>query len=231
MVSKTLLAAVIIIFICTGFYPGGIMNHGIIWAGQKISLPEPVQDGEMSVERSISQRRSTRSFSPEALTLDQASQILWSAQGITHKSRNFRAAPSAGATYPLEIFLVAGMVKGLETGVYRYVPANHSLVRVLDSDRRNELYAQALRQGSVRDAPAVVVIAGVFGRTTNRYGTRGRQYVFMEVGHVGQNIHLQAESLGLGTVVIGAFDDSGVQRVLDLPEEVVPFYIMPLGKK
>lgn len=213
-----------------GIYAAGFKNRGILEAGQEIRLPEPARDGEMSVEKAISQRRSTRSFRDEPITLDQVSQILWAAQGITEEQRKFRAAPSAGATYPLEVFLVSGMVEGLEPGVFRYMPLNHSLSRVLDGDKRQDLYNQALRQPAIRSAPAVVVIAGVFKRTTGRYGSRGEQYVYMEVGHAGQNIHLQAESLGLGTVVIGAFDDSGVQKVLGLPGDMIPFYIMPIGR-
>jgi len=230
MFVKTLILTIIISLLAIGIYSGGIKNRGILEAGQEIRLPEPAKDGEMSVEKAISQRRSTRSFKDEPITLDHVSQILWAAQGITEEQRKFRTAPSAGATYPLEVFLVSGMVEGLEPGVFRYMTLNHSLSNVLDGDKRQDLYAQALRQPAIISAPAVVVIAGVFKRTTGRYGSRGEQYVYMEVGHVGQNIHLQAESLGLGTVVIGAFDDSGVQRVLGLPRDMIPFYIMPMGK-
>ncbi len=231
MFAKTVMATIILIVLFIGIYGGGVMNQRTARAGQEISLPEPVADGELSVEKAISQRRSVRSFSDEPLTLDQVSQILWSAQGITDKRRNFRAAPSAGATYPLEVYLASGRIDGLEAGVFRYVPQDHSLVRVMEGDQRDDLYNKALRQDPVRSAPAVMVIAGVFKRTTSRYGSRGENYVYMEVGHAGQNIHLQAEALGLGTVVIGAFDDSGVQKVLGLPRETIPFYIMPVGNK
>lgn len=229
MFAKTLILTIISLLIL-GFYATGFKNRGILEAGQEIRLPEPARDGEMSVEKAISQRRSTRSFRDEPITLDQVSQILWAAQGITEEQRKFRTAPSAGATYPLEVFLVSGMVEKLEPGVFRYMPLNHSLSNVLDGDKRQDLYNQALRQPAIRNAPAVVVIAGVFKRTTGRYGPRGEQYVYMEVGHVGQNIQLQAESLGLSSVVIGAFDDSGVQKVLGLPRDMVPFYLLPMGK-
>ncbi len=229
IVKKTILVMTInllIIALCSG----GIMNHGILEAGQEISLPDPAEEGKMSVEKAISQRRSTRNFSDDPLTLDLVSQILWSAQGITEKRQNFRTAPSAGATFPLEIFLVSGKIEGLKPGVYRYLPLNHSLSKIMNGDQRHALYAGALHQSAIINAPASVIIGGVFERTTNRYGARGEQYVYMEVGHAGQNIHLQAEALGLGTVVIGAFDDSRVQQALNLPLKVIPISIMPFGK-
>ena len=218
-------------FLYAGPFKGGYMNQTKTWATQTLSLPEPSTDGNMSVEKAISQRRSVRSFSQEPLTLEEVSQILWSAQGITEPRRNLRAAPSAGATYPLAVYLISGNIQGLEEGVYRYAPENHSLNLVMKGDKRDSLYRQALSQSPVRDAPAVVVIAGVFERTTGRYGSRGENYVYMEVGHAGQNIHLQAEALGLGTVVIGAFSDSGVQDVLDFSRDMIPMYIMPVGRK
>ena len=199
-------------------------------AQEKFDLPEFSTDGDISLEKALKQRKSTRSFTSDPLTLEEAGQLLWAAQGINRPDRGYRTAPSAGALYPLEVFLAAGKVEGLEPGLYRYLPKNHQLARVKTGDPRRDLYNQALRQSSVLYAPAVVVIAGIYERTTGRYGQRGRQYVHMEVGHAGQNIHLQAEALGLGTVVIGAFDDSGVQQVLGLSDNEIPMYLMPVGK-
>lgn len=199
-------------------------------AQETFDLPEFSTDGDISLEKALKQRKSTRSFTSDPLTLDEAGQLLWAAQGINRPDRGYRTAPSAGALYPLEVFLAAGKVEGLEPGLYRYLPNNHQLTRIKTGDPRRDLYNQALRQSSVLYAPAVVVIAGIYERTTGRYGQRGRQYVHMEVGHAGQNIHLQAEALGLGTVVIGAFDDSGVQQVLGLSDNEVPMYLMPVGK-
>ncbi len=230
MYARNIVLIVIGGFLFLTFYQGGIMNHPTARAGQEISLPEPPIDGRMTVEKALSQRRSIRSYSSEPLTLEQVSRILWAAQGISDPQQGFRTAPSAGATYPLEIFLVSGRVDGLKTGAFRYKPQEHSLERIMDSDERNALYAQALQQSAVKDAAAVVVIGGIFERTTGRYGPRGERYVYMEAGHAAQNIYLQATSLGLGTVAIGAFDDSGVQKTLGLPAEITPLYIMPLGK-
>jgi len=198
--------------------------------GQVIKLPRPQQDGKMSVERSLRERRSVREFSEEPLTLAEIAQILWAAQGTTDPS-GLRTAPSAGALYPLEVYVVAGRVHGLSQGVYKYRPRGHELAQVAAGDRRAELYAAAIGQESVRDAAAVVVITAVYERTTIKYGERGIRYVHMEVGHVGQNIYLQAVSLGLGTVAVGAFDDEDVRRIIGAPHNEHPLYLMPIGKR
>ena len=199
-------------------------------AQEKMELPEFTTEGETSLEQALSKRKSTRSYADKPLKLEQAAQLLWAAQGVNRPQRNFRTAPSAGALFPLEVFLVAGEVEGLEAGVYRYLPKEHMLSKEKAGNVQGDLHRSALGQSAVRDAPAVVVIAGIYERTTGRYGDRGRQYVHMEVGHAGQNIHLQAETLGLGTVVIGAFDDSGVQNALGLKDNEIPMYLMPVGR-
>lgn len=152
-------------------------------------------------------------------------------QGITDSAKKYRAAPSAGATYPLEVYLVAGSngVNGLEEGVYLYEPDPHQLEKVLTGNRQPSLREAALGQSPVSDAPANIIITAVYERTKRRYGARGERYVHMEAGHVGQNLYLQAEVLGLGMVVIGAFHDNQVKKVLDLPEERDPLYVIPIG--
>ena len=160
-------------------------------------------------------------------TLEEVAQLLWAAQGITSEWGG-RTAPSAGATYPLEIYVVAGEVEGLQPGIYRYLPDNHSATLVKEGDLRAALSSAALGQEWVRTAPACLVIAAVYGRTTRRYGERGRRYVHMEVGHVGQNVYLQAKGLGLGTVMVGAFDDEEVRELLGIEEN--PLAIMPVGR-
>jgi SagB-type dehydrogenase family enzyme len=179
------------------------------------------------VEEAIASRRSERDFLDRALTKDQFFQILWAAQGITGNGK--RAVPSAGATYPLEIYSVVGKVEGLDAGVYRYIPENHSISLHQSGDLRKEVASASLNQNFISDAPLVIVIAGEYQRTTKKYGERGIRYVHIEVGHVGQNIYLQAESLGLGTVAVGAFYDEEVARVLNLPEAHEPLYVMPVG--
>lgn len=194
-------------------------------------LPEPALTSDYSVEEALKNRRSIRRYTDEPVDLPTVSQILWAAQGITHEQRGYRTSPSAGATFPLEIYLVAGNVDDLPQGLYRYDPQEHHLISMAEGDLRSDLSAAALGQTPVRDGAFVVIIAADYDRTTGRYGERGIRYVHMEVGHVGQNIHLQAESLGLGTVVIGAFNDSDVKRILHLPADIEPLYLMPLGKK
>jgi SagB-type dehydrogenase family enzyme len=156
-------------------------------------------------------------------------QVLWAAQGITN-DRGYRTTPSAGALYPLEVYVVAGSVVDLEAGVYRYRPDGHLLVRIGGGDRRADLQAAAVDQASVGDAPATLVIAAVPERTTAKYGERGTRYVAMEAGHAAENVYLQAAALNLGTVAIGAFDDDRVEEILMLPKNATPLYLMPVGR-
>jgi len=194
-------------------------------------LPSPNLTGTMSTEEAIFKRRSIREYADKPLTLNQLSQLLWAAQGITDPRWGFRAAPSAGATYPLEVYAVVGKdgVSELEAGVYRYNPNDHTLGLLFTGDLRGGLSAVALGQQWVAEAPLNIIITAVYERTTARYGERGTHYVHMEAGHVGQNIYLQATALGLGTVVVGAFEDAGVQKIIMLPEAHKPLYIIPVG--
>lgn len=197
-------------------------------ASEIMKLPEANRDGKASLEKTMFERRSVREFKDAPLTLAEIAQLLWAAQGTTSPA-GYRTAPSAGALYPLEIFVLAGKVDGLTPGVYRYGPRNHELTKTGEGDRRADLCATALNQTSVRNAPAAIVIAGVFERTTKKYGERGVRYVYMESGNVSQNISLEAVSLGLGTVVIGAFHDKAVKAVTGMGEEE-PLLIMPIGR-
>jgi SagB-type dehydrogenase family enzyme len=191
--------------------------------GRRITiLPQPVTDGSVSLEQALLRRRSIREFTKDELTLAQISQLLWAAQGITDAS-GFRTAPSAGALYPLELYVAT------RAGLEHYEPQGHRLARVSDTDGRPAL-GRAARQGTVSDAPAVFVITGVASRTAARYGpTRATRYVNLEAGHAAQNLLLQAVTLGLGAVVVGAFDDGDVLRVLGA-EGQVPLYLIPVGR-
>ena len=212
--------------------PGGCgTGESVSPAGDSstIALPEPVNDSDTSVEKALRERRSVRDYRREALTLKQVGQLLWSAQGVTAGDGR-RTAPSAGALYPLEVYAVIGNVDGIAPGVYRYRPDSHTLVRVLDGDRRKDLSRAALNQTWVNDGAIDIVIAAVYERTTGKYGERGIRYVHMEAGHAAQNIYFQAVSLKLGTVAIGAFDDDAVKRILGLPDNEEPLYIMPVGR-
>ncbi|RLE59602.1 MAG: nitroreductase [Thermoprotei archaeon] len=208
-----------------------VYGEEIVEVGKRILLPYPKLTGKISVEEAIANRRSVRSYEDKPITLEQLAQILWAAQGITEPRRRFRAAPSAGATYPLELYVVVGenTVKNLVAGVYRYDVHTHSLIIVKKGDIRRALARAALGQVWVEKAPLSIVITAIYGRTTSRYGERGIRYVHIEVGHVGQNIYLQSVALGLGTVAVGAFYDDQVRELIGASKEEQPLYIMPIG--
>ncbi len=195
-------------------------------------LPSPDQQGMIPLAEAIARRRSVRDFTAEAISQPQLSQILWAAQGITDASWKSRSVPSAGATYPLEIFVVCGKsgIEDVDDGIYRYDIDDHSLTRHYDRDVRLALARAALNQEFIYQAPVDIVICALYSRTLRRYGARGERYVHMEVGHTGQNIYLQATALGLATVAVGAFDDEQVREVLRLDKQYKPLYIMPVGK-
>lgn len=195
-----------------------------------IELPQPKQKSSTSLEQALLNRRSDRSYKSDPLSLQEISQLLWAAQGETSQ-RGFRSAPSAGALYPLELFIAAGDVEGLDPGIYRYLPETHALMHEVPGDKREDLWASALRQSPIRRAPAVFVVTAVFERTIQKYGQRGRRYVFMEAGHAAQNLCLQTVGMDLAAVPIGAFDDSKVGGVLELDRDTRPLYLLPVGKK
>ncbi len=194
-----------------------------------IQLPQPRLDGTTSVEAALAARRSIRSFANKPVTLEELSQLLWAAQGITDP-RGLRTAPSAGALYPLELFIVSGNVASLPAGTYRYEPVGHHLVRVAEGDQRPDLADAALGQSPIRKAPVVIAIVADERKTTVKYGERGVRYAHLEAGHAAQNICLQAEALGLGSVVIGAFSDRDVASLLRSAGRL-PLYLIPLGRK
>lgn len=187
-------------------------------------LPPPRTDGPVSLEAAIAARRSVRSFTPQGLTLEEVSQLLWALQGITGPKEYLRAAPTAGACCPLEVYVCRA------DGVWHYRPQGHRLERHLTEDVRARLAEAAWNQNFLAQAPVVFAISAVFHRTTRRYGDRGRiRYVPMDVGHAAQNLLLQAVALGLGSVPVGAFDDQAVARILALPPEEEPLYLLPVG--
>ena len=191
---------------------------------QTIDLPKPSTRGDVSLEHALARRRSCRELTKTPLSLDALSQLLWAAQGVTHRAEGYRTAPSAGALYPLELYVATG------EGFYHYQPKRHRLVDHLDEDVRPRMYRAALEQDAVREAGAVFVIAAVYERTEAKYGkSRSPRYVHLEAGHAAQNLLLQAEVLGLGAVPIGAFSDTALQTVLSLPAHHRPLYLIAVG--
>ncbi|MFC1560023.1 SagB/ThcOx family dehydrogenase [Candidatus Margulisiibacteriota bacterium] len=188
-----------------------------------VKLPNPAVSGKMSVEEAINNRRSVRQFKEEALSMEHISQLLFAAQGITNKYPPYRAAPSAGATYPLELYIV------MEDGTYQYQPKKHRLKLIIKKDLRTDLAKAALGQAVVAKAPMDIVICADYRRTIRRYKERGERYVHMEAGHVAENIHLQAAALKLGSVPIGSFHDDDIKLLLNLHKSLTPLYIIPVG--
>jgi SagB-type dehydrogenase family enzyme len=195
---------------------------------QTTKLPEPKRESDVSVEEALSKRRSVRQFTKKQLSLSDISQLLWAAQGIT-SSEGFRTAPSAGALYPLELYLVVGNVADLTAGVYTYKPRTHELARISTGDKRTELCRAALGQSAIENASAIIVFTAVAERTTVKYRERGIRYLHIEVGHAAQNVSLQSVSLAIGTVPIGAFDDRAVAKVIGCRADQLPLYLMPIG--
>ena len=197
----------------------------------EIKLPKPNTKGKMSVEEALSKRRCVRDYKSDALTLEQLSQLLWAGQGITAHDF-FRAAPSAGASYPLELFVIAGNVEGLPAGVYHYNVKEHSLSLHKEGDLKEKLgTTAAFNQKCISEVPACISICAVYERTTKTYGKRGERYVPIDTGHTAENIALQAVALGLATVMVGAFEDKKVIDILSLGDEMKPMYIIPVGKQ
>jgi SagB-type dehydrogenase family enzyme len=205
-----------------GTAPAATRTPTIIAQDGEIPLPGPNLAGDVSLEEAIAERRSVREFTEEPLTWQEVSQLLWAAQGVTDP-RGLRAAPSAGALYPLEVYVV------LPEGVYHYLSQGHAVSAVLDGDRRGDLWEAGLRQDALLQAAAIFVIAGVYERTEGKYGERAERYVEMEAGHAAQNLLLQAVALNLGAVPIGAFYDDQVQTALALPADHRPLYLIPVG--
>lgn len=193
----------------------------VVGGNDMVKLPVPDYT-DRSIEECIEQRRSIRSYKDKALTVQQISNILWSCQGLTEEDHGFRAVPSAGATYPLVVFVAKS------DGLFRYIPESHGLKQDMTKDIRRDIANAALGQRFINDAGLVVIITAIYERTTQRYGERGIRYVHIEAGHCAQNIHLEAVALGLGSVPVGAFDDDRLSSVLKLKNEK-PLYIIPIG--
>ncbi|MFA5925136.1 MAG: SagB/ThcOx family dehydrogenase [Methylococcaceae bacterium] len=191
--------------------------------GEIIHLPQANVKGAMSLEESIAKRRSIREFASKPLTIEQIGQLLWATQGITEKRMGLRAAPSAGALYPLETYVV------LLAGIYHYNPERHELKRVIEGDKRLELQKAALDQEAIGSAPAVIVIAAVYERTSKKYEDRASRYVHIEAGHACQNLLLQATAQNLAGVPIGAFNDKRVADIVKMAKNESPLYLVPVG--
>jgi SagB-type dehydrogenase family enzyme len=217
-----------VIMVMMGFIfnlPGGL-------AAEVIKLPPPAWQSRASLAEALKDRRSVRRFLSRSLDLPQVSQLLWAADGV-NDLRGHRTAPSAGATYPLELYLVVGEggVAALAAGVYRYRVAEHVLEPVATGELRPAVARASRHQTWMAEAPVMLVIAAEYHRCTARYGERGIMYTHVEAGNVSQNLFLAAQALGLGAGIVGAFEDQAVAQVLQLPPAHEPLLVMPVGYK
>ncbi len=193
---------------------------------QTIKLPKPNLKSNFSLEQALAERRSTRNYTDDPLTLAEVSQLLWAAQGVTDSKTGHRTAPSAMAKYPLELYVAAAQVKGLPAGLYHYQPTEHQLVLVKSGDVRTDLSTQP----SVTTAPAVFLFTGDYERIGTRFGDRSKIFMYLETGHAAQNLCLQATALHLGTVTVGGFDPVILKKSLSLPDKEEALYLLPVGK-
>ena len=197
-----------------------------------IPLGQVPTKGALSVEEAIMRRSSVRQYADSPLSLEEVGHLLWAAYGVPRRGEKRRTVPSAGATYPLSVHLVARAVTGLTPGVYTYRSEEHSLVEIATGNHfPTQLSRAALGQRMVGEAPVIVVLSAVYERTTRHYGSRGVMYVHMEAGHAGQNVSLVGEGLEIGSVMVGAFDEGMVKKILGLPPNETPIYLIPCGKK
>lgn len=194
-----------------------------------VPLPQPEVKSSTSIEEALAGRRSRRDYSEKALQLKEVSQLLWAAQGITGENGK-RTAPSAGGIYPIEVYLVSNRVDSLTEGVYHYDPLGHQLEQVAEGETRTELSLATMLQASVARAAAIIVITADYQPTIRKYGDRGIRFVHLEAGHAAQNICLEAVSLNVGVVTVGAFKDSLVKQHLNIPANEAPLYLIPAGK-
>lgn len=188
----------------------------------EIALPPPDTRGSMTLDDAIGRRRSVRAFRDDPLPVDVIGQLLWAAQGITDASGK-RAAPSAGALYPLELYVV------MPDRVLHYLPAGHRVEVRIGGDHRPALQQAALDQAAVGTAPVVFVVAAVPARTRVKYGDQAASFIDREAGHATENLLLEATSRGLGAVPIGGIDPAAVASELALPLDEVVLGLVPVG--
>jgi len=192
-------------------------------------FPEPDLKGRVTLQRALHRRRSIREFEGSPISLAELGQLAWAAQGVTDPA-GYRTAPSAGALYPLELYLLTGASEELGAGTYHYLPSRHGLERLAKGDLRSRFAAAALAQEWTARAAVIIVVAAAYARTTRKYGERGRRYVAIEAGHCVQNVYLQATAQGLGATEVGAFRDAAVSRLIGLPGDQQPVTSIVVGR-
>jgi SagB-type dehydrogenase family enzyme len=212
-----------------GDYPGFVKHFS---DAPSVALPRVKDRGGPSLWTAMGTRRSRRGFTSDPLSLEHLSQLCWAAQGVTAEMHGLplRTTPSAGGLYPIETYVVANRVAGLERGVYHYYPVDHSLERLAEGDYGAAVAHAALDQGMCARAPAVFVWTAIVQRSRMKYGQRCYRYIYLDAGHVGHSVALAAEGLGLGLCAVGAFYDDEVEELVGADgEEEVAVYLACVG--
>jgi SagB-type dehydrogenase family enzyme len=230
---KNIKYVVIVLFAC-----GFLYSQEKVKSESVINLPQPEFKGKVSVEEAIKARRTIREFSEQIVTLKELSQLLWCAQGITGELTahgtlfKLRTVPSAGALYPLNVYVSVREkgVEGLAPGIYKYIPDNHSIQLVVEGDQTLKVEEAVLGQ-SISTAPITFIITSESYKTTIKYAERAMQYIYIEAGHLGQNLQLQGEAMGFGTWLIGAYWDGKLVDILKLSYREIPVYVIAAGHK
>jgi SagB-type dehydrogenase family enzyme len=198
---------------------------------ERIALPNPPGSRGLSLEEAIEQRRSRREYTAEPMSLAELSRLLHAASGITDPARGLRAAPSAGALYPIETYAVVHNVEGVAPGIYHYAVGDHALERLRTGNVQAELVAAGIGQEMLGQAQVCFILSGIFQRTRWKYRERTYRYMLLETGHIGQNLYLAATSMGLGACAAGAFLDDKLNDLLGLDgKEEAALYIIAVGK-
>jgi len=199
----------------------------------KVKLPGPAGTGGMPVWEAVGRRRSVRDFRRSPVSAADLSQLLWASQGVTKVMGEYalRSAPSAGALYPIETYLSVQMIEEIEPGIYHYGVRKHELELLRPGDFRAEVAEAALDQGFLAEAAIVLAWTAVFARSKWKYKERAYRYVYLDAGHIAQNVALAAVALGLGSCQIAALYDDEVNAILGVggkEESIV--YMTALGR-
>jgi protease I len=188
-----------------------------------IQLIEPDVTGTVPLEQALAMRRSVSQFTNEALKPSQISQLAWAGQGITEPQTGLRTAPSLGGIYPIELLFAT------QEGIFAYNPTEHRLEQISDQDVRIPLAGATSMPESVAGAACNIILAGSIRKVSERFGDKARTYIYLEAGHIAQNIHLQAAALDLGSVAVAGFDTDSVRKTCKLTRNLNPLYIICVG--
>ncbi len=197
---------------------------------EKISLPEPTFMSNTSIENALLSRRSMRIFKPESLSIEEISQLAWAAQGV-NDPRGFRTSPSAGAFYPINLYIVTQNVENLPKGIYKYKAEEHELIQIASEENASQFFNSITTQYSLKNPAAIFIFSAKVEQIIASYGSFGKKFLYMEAGHTTQNLYLQTTSLEIGTTMIGGVNEKEIRQALNMSSYEHPLCMMPVGKK